>query len=120
MPKLEKLNLAFVGPDLPEGHNQSGDLAICPACALLHRRRTFFGFRGAYHAYAVLPSLTRPDLAVMFDSGRAQVDMELWAPTIGFLVEHGILTLGTTFNKGELVEEVVDWERRGRRIGGGV
>lgn len=64
-----------------------------------------------YHDFAKIEKYAKPDLAVLFHSGRTQFEVESWAPTLRYLVDQGIVTVCTTYTKREAVEEVIQLKR---------
>ena len=63
-------------------------------------------FQGGYHEYAHRPAYAKPDMAILFHSGRSQANVEAWKPTTEFLVSSSTLTLCTTYTEREAREEV--------------
>lgn len=116
LPKLETLKVVLVGPNSTPG---DGDLAkeiqmeCCPACTSRGRKRIVLMRRKLYHDYAQTPEFTKPDLAILFHSGRSQAEEESWLPTTAWLVDSGTLTLCTTYNEREATEEVDELNQLG-------
>lgn len=82
-----------------------------PPCAAQGRERFVAMYRGSYHDFAKIKQFAKPELAVIFHSGRTQCEIESWTPTIRFLVDQVIVTACTTYTKREAVEEVVPLNR---------
>lgn len=119
LPALKHIEVVLAGPEVP---GESGDglvgselveLECCEACTLRGRRRTCRLFRGVYDAFAKSPAYTKPDLAVLFHSGRSQEAIEGWKPTTKFLFDESILTLCTTYTAREAKEETKELEEWG-------
>ena len=73
-------------------------------------------YKGVYHEYVNTPAFSKPDMAVLFNSGRTQEAIESWAPTTQYLIESGITTVCTTFTALEAAEEVAELERFGTKL----
>jgi mitochondrial splicing suppressor protein 51 len=120
LPKLHTLNLMFVGPESkvinPDGKGNILEYENCPACKSLHKKRVGGLHCGFYHDFIKEPYYQKPDLAVLFHSGRSQSEVESWAPTTRFLVDSGTLTLCTTWTQREALEEVGGLDRLGARF----
>jgi splicing suppressor protein 51 len=116
LPKLENFKVVLVGP-----HSIYGDgdpdreivMECCPACTARGRKRIVSMRQKLYHDYAQTARYQKPDLAVLFHSGRSQEEEESWLPTTAFLVDSGTVTLCTTYNKREATEEVEELDQLG-------
>lgn len=115
LPSLRHLKVVLAGPESPGASagqtgdfNQEIEMSCCTTCASQGRRRTVTSFQGGYHEYAARPAYTKPDLAILFHSGRSQANVESWKPTTQFLVDAGTLTLCTTYTEREAREEVAE------------
>lgn len=119
VPSLQTLKIVLVGPNsasaAEETTNEIG-LESCPACTSCGRKRIVVLYRGLYHDYVEESRYQKPDLAVLFHSGRSQAEEESWYPTTKFLVESGTLTLCTTYTHREAQEEVAELDRLGARF----
>lgn len=120
LPTVKHLKVALVGPESPgTSAGQTGDLDqdielnCCSTCGSNGRRRTVTSFQGGYHEYATRPAYTKPDLAVLFHSGRSQAYVEEWKPTTHFLVDSGTRTLCTTYTEREAREETAELDELG-------
>ena len=120
LPTLQTLKLMLIGPGSrvisPDGNGNVLEFENCPSCTSLRRRRFGGMYGGLYHNYAKTSYYQKPDLAVLFHSGRAESKVESWAPTTRFLVDSGTLTLCTTWTKWEAQEEEVELDQLGVRF----
>lgn len=123
LPTLQRLDVVLVGPESPGASaGQTGDLGqeieldCCNGCTERRRRRTVTSFQGGYDEYAAKPAYTKPDLAVLFHSGRSQANVEEWKPTTRFLVESETRTLCTTYTEREAIEEAAELYEMGTRF----
>ncbi|KAI6810895.1 hypothetical protein KC335_g5175 [Hortaea werneckii] len=114
-PAIRHLHVVLIGPESPgESAGQTGDfgqeieLDCCQDCATDGRRRTVTSFQGGYHEYALRPAYQKPDLAVLFHSGRSQAHVEEWQPTTSFLIDSRTRTLCTTYTQREAQEETAE------------
>ena len=117
LPSLSELHITLVGPmiarDRPDGVIENNvDLGCCPPCVSQGRKRSVSIYKGAYHEYAKSLGFMKPDMAVLFHSGRSQEAIESWKPTTRYLVDSGITTLCTTFNETEMREETEELRSR--------
>lgn len=116
LPALKHIELVLAGPEVPgeAGDGFAGSALVemdcCEECTLQGRRRTCRLFRGVYHDFAKSSVYKKPDLAVLFHSGRSQEAVEGWKPTTRFLVHENILTLCTTYTEREAKEETGELE----------
>lgn len=120
LPKLETLKLVLIGPStfFGDGKRDSDPdcelkLECCPTCNSHNRERTVSMRQMLYHDYAQTPNFQKPDMAVLFHSGRSQEEEEAWLPTTAWLVDSGTLTLCTTYNNREATEEVDELDQLG-------
>ncbi|KAK5115612.1 hypothetical protein LTR85_009783 [Meristemomyces frigidus] len=120
LPTVMHLKVVLAGPESPgSSAGQTGDfeqdieLDCCSTCTANGRRRTVTSFQGGYHEYAARPAYTKPDLAVLFHSGRSQAFVEEWMPTTRFLVDSGTTTLCTTYTEREAREEMAELDELG-------
>lgn len=118
-PNLKTIKTVLVGPetlkyigknDTVENHDFMG-CDCCPECIAQGRQRFVALYRGLYHDFVKIDQYAKPDLAVLFHSGRTQCEVESWEPTIRYLVDRDIVTVCTTYTKREAVEEVVQLNR---------
>lgn len=123
LPTVAHLKVVLVGPEAPGasagqtgGLDQDIELDCCSTCISNDRRRTVTSFQGGYHEYATKPAYTKPDLAVLFHSGRSQANVEEWKPTTHFLVDSGTRTLCTTYTEREAREETAELDELGVRF----
>ncbi|KAK5134053.1 hypothetical protein LTR08_006943 [Meristemomyces frigidus] len=123
LPTVKHLEMVLAGPESPGAsagqtgdHGQVIELDCCSTCTGAGRHRTVTSFQGGYHEYAARPAYTKPDLAVLFHSGRSQAYVEEWKPTTRFLVESGTKTLCTTYTEREAREETVELDQVGARF----
>ncbi|KAK5018077.1 hypothetical protein LTR16_001988 [Cryomyces antarcticus] len=123
LPSLIYLRVVTIGPRSPgESAGQTGGLsqevsmACCSICESQGRRRTVTSYRGLYHDYARTSQYQKPDLAVLFHSGRSQAEGASWAPTTRFLVDSATATLCTTYTNREALEEVAELDHLGARM----
>lgn len=118
LPKLETLKLVLVGPrsffgDGSTEPEREMTLECCPKCTSRGRQRKVSMRQKLYHDYAQTPRFSKPDMAVLFHSGRSQEEEESWLPTTAWLVDSGTLTLCTTYNNREATEEVDELDQLG-------
>jgi mitochondrial splicing suppressor protein 51 len=119
LPSLQTLKIVLIGPNSASaagGNTNEIELESCPPCSSRGRKRTVALYRCLYHDYIKESQYQKPDLAVLFHSGRSQAEEESWHPTTKFLVEAGILTVCTTYTHREAREEVAELERLGARF----
>jgi splicing suppressor protein 51 len=119
VPSLQTINITLIGPRSVAVIEQTKNeiiLQCCNACSSHGRKRTVALYTGLYHDYVKESMYQKPDLAVLFNSGRSQEEEESWLPTTKFLVESGTLTLCTTYNHREAQEEVAELDRLGARL----
>lgn len=116
LPSLQSLKILLVGPESYFANGEESkeeEMECCPACKSSGRKRTLQTYEGLYHTYATSAKYQKPDMAVLFHSGRSQDEEEAWLPTTAWLVDSGTLTLCTTFNKREAIEEVEELDQLG-------
>lgn len=112
LPSLKYLRMTLVGagdadqPDCKLSHKI--ECNCCPACLRRGRARTAELYQGAYHDYVKTSQYKKPDIAVLFHSGRTQEAEAFWRPTSRFLVESDTLTLYTAYNESEAMEEAAE------------
>lgn len=107
LPEIKCLKLVLCGPELdqvsPHARNQEFDVDTC------RRRRTKVRkiVAQTYHNFAKSQgrNFIKPDLAIAFNSGLSQVDIQLWKPTISFLVKNNIPSIFTAYNQDEAEAE---------------
>ncbi|KAF7193051.1 hypothetical protein HII31_05612 [Pseudocercospora fuligena] len=117
LPRLEHIHVVLCGPNVfgpisqPLGEvGQDMEMDCCPECTSMGRRRSMAFFKGPYHEYAHKAAFKKPDLAVLFNSGKSQEAVETWAPTTRFLVDSAITTAYTTYTEREAMEEAAELE----------
>lgn len=116
LPKLQTLKTVLIGPRSSFGDgdpDREVEMQCCPACTSRGRKRIISMRQQLYHDYAQTPRFKKPDMAVLFHSGRSQEAEESWLPTTAWLVDSGTLTLCTTYNKREATEEVDELDQLG-------
>jgi splicing suppressor protein 51 len=117
LPSLRHLKITLIGPaevDDPNNRlSQEMPCNVCQSCAQAGRTRTTTVYQGLYHDFTTNPKYQRPDIAVLFHSGRTQAAQASWRPTTRFLVESGTLTMCTTYNLGEAAEEAAELDSLG-------
>jgi splicing suppressor protein 51 len=121
LPSLKSLNIVCVGPNSfseigKDTLTANLDLECCQSCRRSSRKRTMRSFRGFYHDFVQRRDYEKPDMAVLFHSGRSQAEQSGWAPTTKALVKLGILTLCTTYNEREAREEVEELDGLGAKV----
>lgn len=116
LPSMKHLKIALIGPESPAGFDSDIDLDCCSTCTRHGRRRTVTSFQGGYQDYKDTAQYCKPDLAVLFHSGRSQANVESWAPTTRFLVDSATRTLCTTYTEREANEEAAELVRLGARF----
>ncbi|KAE9380958.1 hypothetical protein N431DRAFT_396252 [Stipitochalara longipes BDJ] len=123
LPALQTLNLIFVGPAnkmLPSiSSDGKGDVIECKNCAecvFSNMRRFWDAYGGLYHDYVNTSYYQKPDLAVIFHSGRAESAINEWAPTTRFLVDSSTPTLCTSWTEREAREEEIELDQLGARF----
>lgn len=122
LPNLQHIEVVLAGPESPgeEGDGNAGselvEMDCCATCTSRGRTRTCRLFRGVYDAFGSSPVFTKPDLAVLFHSGRSQKEVESWKPTTRFLIDQEILTLCTTYTEREAVEETEELDELGVKL----
>ncbi|KAL1879185.1 hypothetical protein Daus18300_001764 [Diaporthe australafricana] len=117
-PNLNTIKVFHIGPKTPQSTGKEGksphynfiDLECCPPCSATGRQRWVATYRGLYHDFVKIEEYTKPDLAVLFHSGRSQDEIESWAPTTRFLVDQDITTACTTYTRNEADEEMYELE----------
>jgi mitochondrial splicing suppressor protein 51 len=113
LPSLKHLRVTLIGTGNDQGDGQVNHEVpcnCCPTCTKSGRRRTAALYKGLYHEYVKSDLYRKPDIAVLFHSGRTQEAEASWRPTTRFLVDSATLTLCTTYNKGEAMEEAAELE----------
>ncbi|KAF5360216.1 hypothetical protein D9757_010531 [Collybiopsis confluens] len=110
LPKVKTLELVLCGPELgllESGLNSEVDMDTCPICRSEGRKRVHQHIAEKYHDYASERryKFTKPDLAIAFNSGLSQVEVESWERTIRFLVDEKIPSVFTSFNREEAEAE---------------
>ncbi|EPE36752.1 hypothetical protein GLAREA_08915 [Glarea lozoyensis ATCC 20868] len=126
LPSLKTLKLVFAGPECknsgatPDDPVPEMQATCCPDCTKAGRKRVMALCSEVYHSFASMPQWKRPDLAVLFHSGRSQDGVEGWKPTTEWLVNSGIPTVCTTYTEREAREEVGELEALGARFVRGV
>ena len=117
LPSLTHLRITLIGTlkvdDPNDRLSQEIPTNVCQSCSQDARTRTTTVYQGFYHDFATNPKYQRPDIAVLFHSGRTQAAQASWRPTTRFLVESGSLTLCTTYNLGEATEEAAELDSLG-------
>jgi splicing suppressor protein 51 len=120
VPSLRTIKIVMVGPSSkPESPAQNGkevELGCCEGCTDKGGRRTIALHGGFYHDFAQAGHYKKPDMAVLFHSGRSQAEEESWAPTTRFLVNSETLTLCTTFTEREAHEECEELDELGAKF----
>jgi splicing suppressor protein 51 len=123
LPALQTLNIMSIGPANKFSPSFSsdgkGDVMECKNCAecVSSNKRRFWGqYSGLYHDYVNTSYCQKPDLAVLFHSGRAESAVKDWAPTTKILVDTGTPTLCTTWTKREAREEEIELDQLGARF----
>ncbi|KZV73819.1 hypothetical protein PENSPDRAFT_742311 [Peniophora sp. CONT] len=104
LPNVKTLEITFCGPEMPGGSSDRWlEMETCPKCRRSNRRRKQRIIQRAYHDYArrAGSAFQKPDLAVAFNSGCSQEEVDSWTPTIKFLVDAHIPTVFTAFNREE-------------------
>jgi mitochondrial splicing suppressor protein 51 len=78
VPSLQTLKIVLIGPgcDAAEQKTDETLLESCPACSSSGRKRTIAIYQGLYQDYVEESHYQKPDLAVLFHSGRSQVEVE--------------------------------------------
>lgn len=114
-PNLRAVKTVLIGPNTPKNTGEYGrsevgvhdfvDQDCCPQCTVEGRKKFVALHRGFYHDFVKIEQYATPDLAVLFQSGRTQCEVELWEPTIQFLVDQDIVTACTTYTENEAVQE---------------
>ena len=113
-PSLSELKLIFVGPESKSTEASVSDtmremeMGCCAECTTRGKKRTLALSGHKYHDFAKLPDYGKPDLAVLFHSGRSQAEVESWRPTTRYLVHSSIPTVCTTYNEREAIEELAE------------
>ncbi|KAF2817108.1 uncharacterized protein BDZ99DRAFT_374896 [Mytilinidion resinicola] len=121
LPALKSLRILCAGPSSygligEDILSQEMDLKCCPDCQKAGRKRSMQSFRGMYHDFVQRAEFSKPDMAVLFHSGRTQAEQSSWAPTTKALLDLGTLTLCTTFNEREAKEEVAELDGFGANV----
>ena len=123
LPALQTLNLMYIGPASKMAPSVSScvrgnviECKNCAECVSSNKRRLWGTYGGLYHDYVNTSYYQKPDLAVLFHSGRAECAVEDWAPTTRLLVDSVTLTLCTTWTKREAREEEVELDQLGARF----
>lgn len=119
LPKLQSLVVGYVGPDVGSAHGDTTkllDFECCPQCQKMGRSpRQAFMADDLYHEFSKSDLFTKypPDLVVAFHSGHAESQVQRWRPTLQCILDLGVPTLFTTYNKTEAVEEEEVFESMG-------
>jgi splicing suppressor protein 51 len=120
VPPLQTFKVILIGPDLfvaaEKNTKPEHSLESCPTCSSRGKKRALGLYGGLYHNYVKEPRYQKPDLAVLFHSGRSQDQQESWRPTTKFLVESDTLTVCTTLTHREAREEVAELDTLGARF----
>jgi splicing suppressor protein 51 len=123
LPALQTLNLMSIGPAnkfspsfSTDGKGDVIEYKNCAECVSSNKRRFWGQYGGLYHDYVNTAYCQKPDLAVLFHSGRAESAVKDWAPTTKFLVDSGTLTLCTAWTKREAREEELELDQLGARF----
>lgn len=118
VPSIQTLRIVLIGPNSAAAGQRIDEVVLsnCPACSASGRKRTVTAYRGLYQDYVKQSRYQKPDLAVLFHSGRSQAEEESWRPTTKFLVESGTLTVCTTYNLREAQEEVAELDQLGAQF----
>ncbi|KIK50990.1 hypothetical protein GYMLUDRAFT_266004 [Collybiopsis luxurians FD-317 M1] len=111
LPKVRTLKLLLCGPDLKSlpGGDLGREVAmeVCPLCRRRRRKRIHQHVASKYHDYvqnqkSKRPNgFTQPDLAIAFNSGCSQSEVESWKGTIKILVDERIPTVFTSYDREE-------------------
>lgn len=112
-PNLRAVRTVLIGPNTPKNTGEYGrseihdfvDQDCCPQCTVEGRKKFVALYRGFYHDFVKIEQYATPDLAVLFQSGRTQCEVESWEPTIQFLVDQDIVTACTTYTENEAIQE---------------
>jgi splicing suppressor protein 51 len=118
LPALRKLHCVFVGIELPNpvDGNSRVLLNCCQNCMNSGRQHSMEMWKGAYHNVVTTSKLPKPDIAVAFHTGSSQTAVELWTPTLKYLVDAGHATIFTTFNEDEMRGETQNFKNLGAKF----
>jgi mitochondrial splicing suppressor protein 51 len=120
LPSLKRLDILYIGPNTPALNSsfeyKTIDMDCCPACKSSNRRRLVTLYRALYHDFAQSPHYRKPDLAVLFHSGRSQAEEASWAPTTRYLLDSGTMTLCTAYTFREAREECDELHQLGAKF----
>ncbi|KAF8060173.1 hypothetical protein FPV67DRAFT_333871 [Lyophyllum atratum] len=123
LPEVKNLKLVLCGPELvklssPRERNKEIDMETCPNCTTQRRKRTHQLFTQNYHdlAKSLGSRFTKPDLAVAFNSGSAEMDVPSWKETISFLVKNHIPSVFTAYNSEEAQAEAQILKAAGAKL----
>ncbi|KDR78139.1 hypothetical protein GALMADRAFT_94674 [Galerina marginata CBS 339.88] len=110
MPLIRTLKMTFCGPEL-QGMTgpfpSQKDMPTCPQC-LRDRRKIVYAYQPkTYHDYITSQGTkyTKPDLAIAFNSGCSQEEVQSWQRTLLALAQQGVPAVFTAFNQEEAVAE---------------
>ncbi|PPQ95961.1 hypothetical protein CVT26_016127 [Gymnopilus dilepis] len=106
VPLIKTLKLTFIGPELSRltgPFPQMTEMETCPQCTRHGRKRIHDHHAKTYHDYIIDQGskFTKPDLAVAFDSGCSQEDIESWKKSYKALHQRNIPSVFTAFNSDE-------------------
>jgi mitochondrial splicing suppressor protein 51 len=120
LPSLNHLDILYIGPNTPVLNSpfeyETIDLDCCPTCKSRNRRRSVTLYRALYHDFAQSPHYRKPDLAVLFHSGRSQAEEASWAPTTRYLLDSATMTLCTAYTLREAMEEYAELHQLGAKF----
>lgn len=122
LPKLERLVIGYVGPDVGSTNGSTTKLLefkCCPDCEKTGRSpRQAFLANDLYHDFAKSDLFAKypPDLVVALHSGHAKSEVQRWRPTLQCILDLGAPALFTTYNRNEAVEEEHIFDKMGARF----
>ncbi|KAF8872797.1 hypothetical protein CPB84DRAFT_1838982 [Gymnopilus junonius] len=110
VPLVKTLKLTFIGPELGRltgPYPSMTEMDTCPQCLRHGRKRIHDHQPKTYHDYIIDEGskFIKPDLAVAFDSGCSQEDIESWKKSYVALHQRGIPSVFTAFNSEEAQAE---------------
>lgn len=124
LPKLKKLELVFVGDEVPdeiESYPLTHAGLLCPTCTAAGRERTAVWRKGAYHS--LVTELPKADLIVAFNAGFSHLPVLVspWTPTLVHIIGNSLPFVWTAQTVAEALEdqkriEELDGGSRGQRV----
>lgn len=118
LPSLKSLQISYIGPRVagtltPFIGLKDNENNACAKCKAKNRSRVMSRHSTLYHQ---TPSLPRPDLIVLANSGFTEVETHTWMPTIHQILSSGVPAIIAAFTEGEAMKELVEMKRLGAKF----